>query len=110
MAPGRTFAFSSADLLWWNLEPLDWIAAFGNGLRAEPRGATPEQLAALERAGEAYRERFAYSFVWHQPGAGVEQMLAAIEQRLGNDPDRELRVAAEEKRKHTRHKLEKLIG
>jgi len=73
------------------------------------RGASQEQLAALEKASGAYRERFTYAFVSH-PALGVEAMVAAIEQRLANDAERELRVAAEEKRKLTRHKLEKLVG
>jgi 2-oxo-4-hydroxy-4-carboxy-5-ureidoimidazoline decarboxylase len=102
--------FASADLLWWSLDPLDWVEALGNGSRVETKGVPPEQIAALERAAAAYRERFSYAFVFHSAGHGVEQMVAAIEERLINDPDRELRVAAEEKRKVTRHKLEKLIG
>jgi hypothetical protein len=106
----RDEMFASADLLWWSLDPLDWVEALGNGSRVETKGVPPEQIAALERAAAAYRERFSYAFVFHSAGHGVEQMVAAIEERLINDPDRELRVAAEEKRKVTRHKLEKLIG
>jgi allantoicase len=105
----REELFTSADLLWWSLEPLDWMEALRQAHRVELRGATHEQLAALERASAAYRERFGYAFVCHPP-AGVERMAAAIEERLANDADRELRAAAEEKRKLTRHKLEKLVG
>ena len=36
-------------------------------------------------------------------------MLEALERRLGNPPDRELRVAAEEQRKITRLRVAKLI-
>jgi allantoicase len=105
----REELFTSADLLWWSLEPLDWMEALTPAHRVEVRGASQEQLAALEQASSAYRERFSYAFVCH-PQVGVEQMLAAIDERLANDSERELRIAAEEKRKLTRHKLEKLVG
>src|SRR5947207_485666 len=105
----REELFTSADLLWWSLEPLDWMEALSNGSRLEARGASAEQIAAFERASTAYRERFSYAFVHHAPGNGVVQIVAAIQERLANDPDRELRIAADEKRKLTRHKLEKLV-
>jgi 2-oxo-4-hydroxy-4-carboxy--5-ureidoimidazoline (OHCU) decarboxylase len=37
-------------------------------------------------------------------------MLAALEMRLGNDPDRELRIAADEQSKITHLRLRKLLG
>ena len=53
----REELFTSADLLWWSLEPVDWIEALRQAHRVELRGATHEQLAALEQASGAYRER-----------------------------------------------------
>ena len=105
----REELFASADLLWWSLEPLDWMEALNNGPRVETRGVPAAQAAAIDQASAAYRERFSYSFI-SQSSHGMEQIVAAIEERMSNDPDRELRVAADEKRKLTRHKLEKLIG
>jgi allantoicase len=105
----REELFTAAELLWWNLDPLDWMEAFGRESRSEFRGATPDQLAALEQAGREYRERFGYPFVCSTP-AGASEMPAMIAQRLGNDPGRELRVAAEEERNLTRARLEKRIA
>ena len=68
-------------MLWWNLEPLDWIESLSNGLRADTRGASADQLAALEQASAGYRERFSYAFICHQPGHGVEHLVAAITER-----------------------------
>ena len=99
---------TAAELLWWNLDPLDWMDAFSREPRAELRGATADQAARLEQAAGAYRERFSYPFVCC--AGGVEEILAAVAQRLSNDPDRELRVAAEEKRNLIRQRLERLIA
>jgi allantoicase len=104
----RDEMLTAAELLWWNLDPLDWMEAFNREPNAEFRGASADRLAALDQARGAYRERFGYPFVSTQSGS-VDEMETLIAQRLGNDPDRELRVAAEEKRTLTRQKLEKLI-
>ena len=61
----REELFTSADLLWWSLEPLDWMEALSHAHRIELRGASHEQLAALEQASGAYRARFSYAFVCH---------------------------------------------
>ena len=105
----RDEMFASADLLWWNLDPLDWMEAFGREPRQDFRGAAPDQVAALAAAEAQYRERFGYAFVCCQP-AGAAGMLASIGQRLSHDAEHELRAAAEEKRRLTRARLEKLIA
>ena len=83
---------------------------FRRALAIEVRGAAADQVAALEQAAGSYRERFSYPFVWHTPGTGAEQLLAAVRERLANDSDLELRTAAEEQRKLTRRHLERLIA
>ena len=42
-------------------------------------------------------------------GRDADEILAALEERLGNDPATELRVAAEEHRGSTRLRLERLV-
>jgi len=42
-------------------------------------------------------------------GRGAEEILADLRARLGNDPDTELRVAAEEHRRITRLRIERLM-
>jgi 2-oxo-4-hydroxy-4-carboxy-5-ureidoimidazoline decarboxylase len=64
-----------------------------------------ERLAAANRAYEA---RFGYLFIVCATGKSAEEMLASCEQRLANDPDAELRIAADEQSRITRLRLMKL--
>jgi allantoicase len=65
-----------------------------------------ERLLAGNRA---YEERFGHVFLIRAAGRSAEEMLAALEERLGNDPDTELRVAAEQQRQITALRLDKLL-
>ena len=49
-------------------------------------------------------------FLISAAGRDAYEILAALTERLGNDPDTELRVAAEEHRRITRLRLEKLMA
>ena len=65
---------------------------------------------ALAESNRAYRQRFGYIFIVCATGKTPEEMLALCRQRLGNDPETEFRIAAEEHRKITRLRLEKLLA
>jgi 2-oxo-4-hydroxy-4-carboxy-5-ureidoimidazoline decarboxylase len=65
-----------------------------------------ERLAAKNREYEA---RFGYIFIVCAAGRSADQMLTMLERRLTNDPEAELRTAAEEQRKITRLRLAKLL-
>jgi allantoicase len=82
-----------------------WSAAEQAGTHVAAAG-TRERLAAANRD---YRERFGHIFIVCATGRSAEEMLALCEQRLANPPERELEVAAEEQRKITRLRLEKLL-
>jgi allantoicase len=71
--------------------------------------ATPEILQELASQNRAYSEKFGYVFLICATGKSSEEILKALRQRIPNDPDTELRVAAEEQRKITRLRLEKLL-
>jgi allantoicase len=71
--------------------------------------ATPEVLEALAAQNRAYAEKFGYVFLICAAGKSSDEILSALRQRLPNDPDTELRIAAEEQRKITRLRLEKLL-
>ena len=78
----------------------------------EQRGAAAASeatLDALARGNRRYEEKFGYIFIVCATGKSAEQMLALLEARLPNDPATEIGVAAEEQRKITRLRLEKLI-
>jgi allantoicase len=72
-------------------------------------GAPAEVLADLAEANLAYEDRFGRTFVVCATGKSAAEMLALCRERLGNDPETELRAAAEEQLRITRLRLEKLL-
>ena len=77
----------------------------------EQAGVTSTDAATLEalRAGNAaYEERFGFVFLVCATGKGAREVLTLLEQRIGNDPETELGVAAAEQAKITELRLEKL--
>jgi 2-oxo-4-hydroxy-4-carboxy-5-ureidoimidazoline decarboxylase len=57
----------------------------------------------------AYERRFGHIFLVCATGKSADEMLAILQSRLGNDPDKELRVAAGEQAKITAIRLTKLL-
>ena len=122
---------AAADEVWNALPEADWREAFaahpriGSGRDVERQSAatrgwaereqagaasaTRETRTALEEANTAYEARFGYLFIVCATGKTADQMLVLCRARLGNSPEDEIRVAAEEQRKITRLRLEKLI-
>ena len=68
------------------------------------------ELAALSEGNRVYQERFGYVFIVCASGKTAAEMLSILKGRLTNDPDTELRVAADEQREITRLRLERLLG
>ncbi|WP_043497901.1 2-oxo-4-hydroxy-4-carboxy-5-ureidoimidazoline decarboxylase [Georgenia sp. SUBG003] len=52
----------------------------------------------LTEGNRAYEERFGHVFLIRAAGRGPEEILAALDERLGNDPATERRIAAEQLR------------
>jgi allantoicase len=71
--------------------------------------ANAEVRSALQAGNRAYEERFGHVFLISASGRSAQEMLAALRERLGNDPDTEWRVVAEELRKVTHLRLERLL-
>jgi OHCU decarboxylase len=136
MSDARPFAsandlMAKADSLWWSLRDEDWLEAF----RAHPKigeqkaaavqseqarswsaqeqsgvqDAATETKAALAAGNQEYEARFGFIFIVCATGKSSAEMLTILNGRLQNDPGTELRVAAEEQRKITRLRLEKLL-
>lgn len=123
---------AAADEIWRSLGPDDWREAFSHHPRIGERGSAGPQSergavwAAGEQAGvgdapgdlrqelaEANREyerRFGYIYIVCATGRTAGELLATARERLRNEPDKELSVAAEEQRRITRLRLEKLLG
>ena len=72
--------------------------------------ATDEERATLATANEAYRERFGFGFIICASGRSAGEMLAALEERMDNDPLEEFALASEEERKIMRLRLARLVG
>jgi OHCU decarboxylase len=127
----RDAILSAADQIWGSLSPADWIEAFSHHPRiGERKSAAPQSergtawavgeqsgvdradddvRAALATANREYEQRFGYIYIVFATGKSAEEMLAVARERLGNDPDVEIRVAAEEQRKITRLRLDKQL-
>lgn len=127
----RAVVLLSADKIWRSLDPGDWREAFSHHPRiGERNSAAPlsergsawaageqsgvEQArddvrADLAAANREYEQRFGYTYIVFATGKSAEEMLALARERLKNDPDAELRAAAEEQRKITRLRLDKLL-
>ena len=135
MANRRPFAseeelFEAADAIWWDLDADDWLEAFAGHPRIgdidslrekyastkswsedEQSGvdsASEQVLQRLSQANDEYFDKFGYIFIVCATGKSAEEMLAILEERLPNDPDEEIQVAAGEQAKITKIRLEKL--
>jgi 2-oxo-4-hydroxy-4-carboxy-5-ureidoimidazoline decarboxylase len=76
--------------------------------RDEQAGATPND--DLVAGNLLYEERFGHVFLICATGLSGEQMLTALRQRLGNDPEAERDVVREELRKIVDLRLGKAFG
>jgi allantoicase len=77
--------------------------------QAGARGADAATLAALAEANRAYEARFGHIFIVCATGKTPAEMLAECQQRLTNDPEKEWSIAAEEQRRITQLRLEKIL-
>ena len=135
VAAARPFAdegelAETSDRIWRGLSKADWLEAFaahpelGSSAAAGPapsrewsrqeqrgtEGASSETLASLAAANRDYEKQFGHIFIVCASGRTADEMLSLARQRLGNDPETELAVAAEEQRKITRLRLAKLLA
>src|SRR5262249_54030193 len=129
MAAERPFANLAvmrvmAQRLWWSLAAADWLEAFAApppiGERATSAWAAQEQARAAETGGaaharivagnRAYEERFGYTFIVCATDKSADEILITLEERLRHEPADELQIAADEQRKITELRLNKLIA
>jgi allantoicase len=128
---GEAELLSAADTTWSALAGEDWLEAFqhhppvgekqakarqsavasrwSTREQSSAKTAASEVLDALAAQNRVYAEKFGHVFLICATGKTSEEILDALRRRLPNDPDTELRVAAEEQRKITRLRLEKLL-
>ena len=78
--------------------------------QAGASGADADVAQALVEGNRAYEARFGHVFLICATGRSGAEMLAALRERMSNDAERELHVAAEEQRKIMHLRLEKLVS
>lgn len=123
---------ADADRIWWSLGPQDWLEAFhshpkiGEKKAAAPTAVEAQQWSEDEQSGirnsqqqtlddlaklnRAYVEKFGYIFIVCASGKSSEEMLAILRERLQNNSNEELRIAAAEQAKITELRLRKLLA
>jgi 2-oxo-4-hydroxy-4-carboxy-5-ureidoimidazoline decarboxylase len=124
--------FDASERIWQTLDRDDWIEAFAAhpkigdldaarakfadtkdwsaGEQAGLAGAPDALLLALAQGNRLYEAKFGYIFLVCATGKTAGEMLAMLQQRLKNDPEKELLIAAGEQAKITRLRLQKLCS
>ncbi len=122
----------AADEIWNALGRKEWLQAFrhhprigakkaaraqsvkAGALSAKEQSgvaqAARETRAVLAAANRAYEAAFGHIFIICASGKSSEEIIRELQRRLANDRETELRTAAEEQRKITRLRLEKMLA
>jgi len=136
MSAARPFAmlenlYASAEDIWFSLSSGDHLEAFASHPKIGSNHAAPKQQnksaewssgeqsgmksasddvkSALAEANRLYLEKFGFIFIVCATGKAADEMLAMCKARLGNSAATELQIAAEEQRKITEIRLNKLF-
>lgn len=121
-----------SDETWNNLEDNDYLEAFthhpqigdiesmqkkfastANWAENEQKGsnqASLEVLSALKTANQEYLSKFGFIFIVCATGKSAQQMLDLLKQRMPNDKETELKIAATEQNKITHLRIDKLLN
>ena len=118
--------------MWWSLERSDWLEAFHSHPKIGEKkaaaevpseskqwsgqeqsgvqNAAQETLAELAQLNRAYEEKFGFIFIVCATGKSAAEMLAILRERLRNEREVELEIAAAEQAKITELRLKKLVN
>jgi OHCU decarboxylase len=122
----------TAESIWWSLGPEDWLEAFQRHPRigetrpvqqttaiaqewseqeqSAVRSAGKQTAEALAELNRKYQEKFGYIFIVCAAAKRSDEMLSILRERLENDEQKELQVAAAEQANITKLRLEKLLN
>lgn len=121
----------TAKSVWWSLSVEDWLEAF----RSHPKIGAQKPAAQVssdslswsskEQAGvskanaatknllaelnHSYEEKFGFIYIVCATGKSSDELLELLEERLGNDSETELEIAAREQAQITELRLNKLL-
>ena len=121
---GGSELLAGAETIWWELDPQDWREAFaahpriGENPRSEwareeqagAASASSDTMRSLVEVNREYEKRFGHIFIVFATGKTADEMLSMARQRLQNQPEQELRIAAEQQLKITKLRLMKLVS
>ena len=129
--PNLESLLAVADETWWSLDRSDWLEAFRSHPKigekkaagkvsvqsqqwsgqeqAEVASAARETVDSLAALNRAYEQKFGFIFIICATGKTPDVMLSALRERLQNDPEAELPIAAAEQSKITGLRLKKLL-
>jgi OHCU decarboxylase len=118
--------------IWWSLDQSDWLEAFrshpkiGERKAAETvskqsqhwsgqeqvgvRDADQEVIDSLARLNCEYENKFGFIFIVCATGKSAGEMLTILRERIQNEIDAELPIAAAEQAKITELRLKKLVN
>jgi OHCU decarboxylase len=122
---------AAGERIWWSLEEKDWLEAFRSHPKIGERKAEQQTSAEAQKWSEQeqsgvqaaadktkatlanlnseYETKFGFIFIICATGKSSEEILSALQDRLKNDPEKELRIAAAEQARITSLRLEKLL-
>ena len=128
----RDALLRAADDVWWSISTKDWLEAFSHHPRIGERdaaaarppraadwsadeqrgtsGAGDDVRAALADSNREYERRFGHIYLVFASGRSAAELLENLRSRLGNDRRAELAIAAEEQRRITRARLQRLLA
>jgi len=124
--------FTAADTIWSSLTPADWLEAFrhhppiggkhagakqsstarkwSSKEQSSAQSASPDLLDDLADANKTYAAKFGFVFLICATGKSTAEILNSLRERTPHSLESELPIAAEEQRKITRLRLEKLLN
>lgn len=116
---------------WYECNPAEWLEAFQNHIKIGDIQsiekdttinrdwvkneqsifftASPAILNDLKEKNELYEETFGYNFIVFTKEKSIEEIIATLSERMENDPNDELLIAASEQNKITQQRLQKLF-
>jgi 2-oxo-4-hydroxy-4-carboxy-5-ureidoimidazoline decarboxylase len=122
--PDLDSLLGAAERAWSELDPADWSEALAGHPRIGERGGSAPAASEREQSGvrvaaastldqlaaenRLYEARFGHVFLFAAVGKSAEEILAALRERMENDPVTEAKVTAAEHRKIARLRLREL--
>lgn len=84
-------------------------AQWASGEQSGVNAASEKILEQLAEGNQLYEKKFGYIFIVCATGKRADEMLAILESRMDNAPEKEIEVAADQQMQITKIRLDKLL-